>query len=188
MSRNDPAHRAPLVLSVNGHSPRIAESAFVAPGALVAGDVSIGERASIWFGSVVRSESERVEIGADSNLQDLTVVHADPSFPTLIGERVTVGHRAVLHGCIIEDDALIGMGAVVLNGARVGRGAVVAAGAVVTEGSEVPEMTVAVGVPAKPKDLPVPDVPRHNVASYKQLAEWYGRALEGGSDQEARGP
>ncbi len=156
----------------------VADSAFVAPGATVAGDVTVGERTSIWFGCVVRSERERVEIGAETNLQDLVVVHTDPGFPTLVGDRVTVGHRAVLHGCTVEDDALIGMGAVILNGARIGRGAVVAAGAVVTEGTEVPEMTVVAGVPAKPRDLPVPDVPRHNVASYLELAEMYRDATE----------
>jgi carbonic anhydrase/acetyltransferase-like protein (isoleucine patch superfamily) len=122
---------------------------------------------------VLRSEREPAEIGADTNIQDLTVVHTDPGHPISIGARVTVGHRAVLHGCTVEDDVLIGMGAVVMNGAVIGRGAVVAAGAVVTQGTLVPRMTMAMGVPARVTDLPVPDIPRSNVRSYQELADFY---------------
>lgn len=161
------------VLSVNGHRPRIAEGAFLAQTAVVAGDVELAGGVSVWFGTVIRSEHERVTIGANSNLQDLTVVHTDPEAPVVVGERVTVGHRCVLHGCTLEDDVLVGMGAVVMNGAHVGRGALVAAGAVVTEGTVVPEMSLAVGVPAKVIDRPVPEVPRHNVAGYLDLAARY---------------
>ena len=166
----------PTILTVNGRRPSIDDDAFLASDAVVAGDVHLAAGVSVWFGTVVRSERETVRIGAQTNLQDQTVVHADPGFPVEIGERVTVGHRAVLHGCVVDDDVLIGMGAVVLNGARIGRGAVIGAGAVVTEGTEVPPMTLAVGIPAKPLDRPVPEVPRHNVASYVELAELYGRA------------
>jgi carbonic anhydrase/acetyltransferase-like protein (isoleucine patch superfamily) len=116
-------------------------------------------------------------VGEDTNLQDLTVAHTDEGVPTNIGARVTVGHRAILHGCTVEEDVLIGMGAIILNGARIGRGAVVAAGAVVREGMEVPAGTLAVGVPAKVLERPVPDVPRPNVANYLELARWYGEAL-----------
>jgi carbonic anhydrase/acetyltransferase-like protein (isoleucine patch superfamily) len=101
------------------------------------------------------------------------VVHTDPEFPVTIGDRVTVGHRAILHGCTVEDDALIGMGAVVLNGAVIGAGAIVGAGAVIREGMEVPPRTLAVGVPAKVLDREVPPPPRPNVASYLTLAERY---------------
>jgi carbonic anhydrase/acetyltransferase-like protein (isoleucine patch superfamily) len=162
-----------MILTVNGHRPSIADQAFIAEGATVAGDVTIADGVSIWFGCVVRSERSRVSIGRDSNLQDLTVVHTDEGHPAIIGERVTVGHRAILHGCTVEDDALIGMGAIVLNGAVVGAGAVVAAGAVVREGMRVPAMSLAVGVPAKVLDRPVPPVPRPNVASYLELAALY---------------
>jgi carbonic anhydrase/acetyltransferase-like protein (isoleucine patch superfamily) len=168
------------VLTVDGHRPSIAAGAFVADGAIVAGDVTIAEGASVWFGCVIRSERSTVTIGRDSNLQDLTVVHTDEGIPTVIGERVTVGHRALLHGCTVEDDALIGMGAIVLNGAVVGAGAVVAAGAVVREGAHIPPGSLAVGVPAKVVDRPVPPVPRANVAAYLELAELY-RAAGAGS-------
>jgi len=161
------------LITVNGLTPQVDPSAFVAAGAVVAGDVHIGARASIWFHCVVRSEVDRVTIGAESNIQDLSVIHTDPGSPVVIGERVTVGHRVVLHGCTVEDDALIGMGAVVLNGAVIGRGAVVAAGAVVTQGMQVPAMALVAGVPAKVLDRPVPDLPRPNVWAYLQLAQAY---------------
>jgi carbonic anhydrase/acetyltransferase-like protein (isoleucine patch superfamily) len=163
----------PIILSVNGRAPRVAARAFLAETAVLAGDVSVADGASVWFGCVLRSEREPAEIGADTNIQDLTVVHTDPGHPISIGARVTVGHRAVLHGCTVEDDVLIGMGAVVMNGAVIGRGAVVAAGAVVTQGTLVPRMTMAMGVPARVTDLPVPDIPRSNVRSYQELADFY---------------
>ena len=160
-------------ITVNGLTPQISATAFVAANAVVAGDVRLGERVSVWYGCVLRSEVDSLTIGAESNVQDLTVIHTDPGSPVVLGERVTVGHRVVLHGCTVEDDALIGMGAVVLNGAVVGRGAVIAAGAVVTAGTVVPEMTLYAGVPAKRLDRPVPDVPRINVEAYLLLAAAY---------------
>ena len=161
------------LITVNGLTPQVDPSAFVAEGVFLVGDVHLGARSSVWFGCVLRSEVERITIGQETNVQDLTVVHTDPGSPVVIGDRVTVGHRAVLHGCTVEDDALIGMGAVVLNGAVIGRGAVVAAGAVVPQGMQVPEMSLVVGIPAKVLDRPVPDVPRINVEAYLQLAEAY---------------
>lgn len=161
------------LITVNGLTPQVDPSAFLAEGVFLAGDVHLGARSSVWFGCVLRSEVERITIGEETNVQDLTVVHTDPGSPVVIGDRVTVGHRAVLHGCTVEDDALIGMGAVVLNGAVIGRGAVVAAGAVVPQGMQVPEMSLVVGIPAKVLDRPVPDVPRINVAAYLQLADAY---------------
>jgi carbonic anhydrase/acetyltransferase-like protein (isoleucine patch superfamily) len=168
----------PSLLTVNDLTPRIADSAYVAETAVVAGDVQLGERVSIWFGCVLRSEVDSICVGADSNIQDLTVVLTDPGSPVVLGERVTVGHRVVLHGCTVEDDALIGMGAVILNGAVIGRGAVVAAGAVVTAGTRVAPMSLVAGVPAKVLDRPVPEVPRINVEAYLRLAEAY-RAVPG---------
>jgi carbonic anhydrase/acetyltransferase-like protein (isoleucine patch superfamily) len=165
------------ILTVHGRQPQLAPGVFLAPTATVAGDVHLAPGVSVWFGCVLRSERATLTVGEDTNLQDLTVVHTDEGVPTTIGARVTVGHRAILHGCTVEDDVLIGMGAIVLNGARVGRGAVVAAGAVVREGMEVPAGTLAVGVPAKVLDRPVPDVPRSNVANYVELAHWYGEAV-----------
>lgn len=163
----------PRILTVNGRTPTVAGTAYIAPGATVAGDVTIGEQVSIWFGCVVRSERASLSIGAETNVQDLTVIHTDPDYAVRIGARVTIGHRVVLHGCVVEDDALIGMGAVVLNGATIGAGAVIAAGAVVAPGTTIPPMTLAMGVPAKVTERPVPDVPRSNVAGYRELADWY---------------
>jgi carbonic anhydrase/acetyltransferase-like protein (isoleucine patch superfamily) len=168
--------RVPTILSVDGRTPTIDEDAFLADTAVVAGDVQLAAGVSLWFGAVVRSERSSATVGRDTNLQDQTVVHTDEDFPVTIGERVTVGHRAVLHGCTVEDDALIGMGAIVLNGAVVGAGAIVAAGAVIREGMEVPPGSLAVGVPAKVLDRPVPAPPFPNVASYLALAEQYRKA------------
>lgn len=161
------------VLSVAGHTPHIAPTVFLATGSVVAGDVTLEDLVSVWFGTVVRAEREPIVVGAETNLQDGTIVHVDPGFPARIGRRVTVGHQVILHGCTVGDDALIGMGAIVLTGAVIGEGAVVGAGAVVTEGMEVPPRTVALGIPAKVRDIPVPDVPRRNVTSYLELADWY---------------
>ena len=164
------------LITVNSLTPQVDPSAFVADGVVLAGDVRLGPRSSVWFGCVIRSEVESVVVGEESNVQDLTVVHTDPGSPVVLGDRVTIGHRVVLHGCTVEDDALIGMGAVVMNGAVVGRGAVVAAGAVVPQGMQVPEMALVAGVPAKVLDRPVPDVPRINVAAYLMLADAYRNA------------
>jgi carbonic anhydrase/acetyltransferase-like protein (isoleucine patch superfamily) len=125
------------------------QSAWIAPGAIVLGDVVLGPESSIWYGCVLRGDNDRITVGAGSNIQDLTVIHVDAGYPCRIGRQVVVGHRAVLHGCTIEDGALIGMGAIVLNGAVVGAGAVVAAGALVPEGQVIPAGMVAMGSPAR---------------------------------------
>ena len=124
-------------------------SSFVAPGAVVLGDVSLGENSSVWYNSVVRGDMAAIRIGDNSNIQDLSVIHTDENMPCTVGSRVSVGHRAILHGCCVEDDCLVGMGAIVLNGARIGEWSVVGAGAVVTEHTDVPPGSVALGVPAK---------------------------------------
>ncbi len=131
--------------------PTVDPGAWVAQGAVLSGDVRLVRGASVWFGCVLRSDIQDapVVIGEDSNVQDGSVCHVDFSLPCRVGARVTVGHRAVLHGCTIGDDCLIGMGAVVLSGATVGAGSVIAAGAVVPEGAEVPAGVIAAGVPAK---------------------------------------
>ncbi|MEX1163685.1 MAG: gamma carbonic anhydrase family protein [Nitriliruptor sp.] len=165
----------PTVLTVAGFTPELA-GAYLADNATVAGNVQLASGVSIWFGTVLRAEHAPITVGADSNLQDNSVVHTDPTFACSIGERVTVGHRVVLHGCTVEDDVLIGMGAVVMNGAVIGEGAVVGAGAVVTEGTVVPPRTIAVGVPAKILEKDVPPVPRPNVAGYIHLADVYREA------------
>ena len=124
-------------------------TAFIAPSAIVLGDVTLGPRASVWYGAILRGDNAPIVIDEASNLQDGTVVHVDEGQPVHVGARVGVGHRVVIHGCTIEDECLIGMGSVLLNGARVGRGSVVAAGAVLPEGLVVPPGSVVMGVPAR---------------------------------------
>ncbi len=130
-------------------APRIDDAAFVAPTAVVVGAVTMGPQASIWYTAVARADSETIEIGERSNVQDGSTLHSDPGFPLVIGKGVTVGHRVILHGARIDDDVLVGMGAVVMNGAHVGSGSIIAAGAVVTQGTQVPPGSVVAGVPAK---------------------------------------
>jgi carbonic anhydrase/acetyltransferase-like protein (isoleucine patch superfamily) len=131
--------------------PIVEAGAWVAPGAVLVGKVVVRRGASVWYGCVLRSDMEGavVEIGEDANVQDGTVVHVDENMSCLVGARVTVGHGAVLHACVVEDDAMIAMGATVHSGARVGRGSIVAAGAVVPEGMDVPPGVIVAGVPAK---------------------------------------
>jgi carbonic anhydrase/acetyltransferase-like protein (isoleucine patch superfamily) len=124
-------------------------SVFIARGAIVLGDVELGKDVSVWYNAVIRGDTDKITIGAETNIQDLTMVHADPGVPCTVGNRVTVGHRAILHGCTIEDDCLIGMGAIVLNNVHVGRGSVVGAGAVLLEGTQVPPGSVVVGIPGR---------------------------------------
>jgi carbonic anhydrase/acetyltransferase-like protein (isoleucine patch superfamily) len=133
-------------------SPQIAQSAWVAPGAYVIGDVRLGEESSVWYGAVLRGDTEPIRIGARTNVQDGCVLHADPGYPTIVGEGCVVGHNAVVHGCEIEESCLVGMGATILNGAKIGDGSVVAAGAVVPEGREFPPRSLVIGVPAKRVD------------------------------------
>jgi gamma-carbonic anhydrase len=130
--------------------PRIAESAYIDGSAQVIGDVEIGERSSVWPNVTIRGDVNYIRIGSETSIQDNTVVHVDHMvYPCIVGNRVTVGHAAVLHGCEIGDDALIGIGAIVLNGAKIGAGAIIGAGALVTEGAEIPPNMVAMGSPAK---------------------------------------
>jgi len=132
-----------------GKSPVLPASAWVHPAATVLGDVTLGADVSVWPGAVIRGDRDAISIGAETNVQDGAVLHCDPGLPLRIGARVTIGHRAVVHGCTIEDGALIGIGAIVLNGAMVGAGALIAAGAVVGERQVIPPDSLVVGVPAK---------------------------------------
>ncbi|MGH9325469.1 MAG: gamma carbonic anhydrase family protein [Terriglobia bacterium] len=138
-----------MIQVYGGHAPRIAASAFVASSADVIGDVRIGENASVWFQSVLRGDIEPIRVGASSNIQDGSILHTDAGAPATIGEWVTVGHRAVIHGCAIEDHCLIGMGAIILSRARVGEGSIVAAGSVVPENTVIPPHSLYMGVPAR---------------------------------------
>ena len=128
---------------------KIDPTAFIHPTAVVLGDVTLGKRVSVWPTAVLRGDSDVIVIGDDSNVQDGTVVHADEGIPTHIGRRVAIGHRAIVHGATIDDDVLIGMGAILLNGSRVGTGSIIAAGAVLTEGKRIPENSLVIGVPGR---------------------------------------
>ena len=132
-------------------TPEIKETSFVAPNASLIGRVKIGENSSVWFNTVLRGDMETITIGNESNIQDLSMGHADPGFPLVLGNRVTIGHHCVLHGCKIGDDCLIGMGAIIMNGVRIGRGSIIGAGAVLLEGMEIPEFSMVIGSPAKIK-------------------------------------
>ncbi|MEU6477115.1 gamma carbonic anhydrase family protein [Streptomyces sp. NPDC047017] len=138
-----------LITGIGGRVPQVDGEAFVAPTATVIGDVALGAGASVWYGAVLRGDVERIAVGADSNVQDNCTLHADPGFPVRVGERVSVGHNAVVHGATVEDDCLIGMGATVLNGAVIGAGSLVAAQALVPQGMRVPPGSLVAGVPAK---------------------------------------
>lgn len=139
----------PVIRALDQHTPDVDPSAWVAPGAIVVGQVEIGVDASIWYGCVVRADREAIRIGDRVNVQDLSCLHSDPGEPTVLEADVTIGHRAVVHGAHVGAGALIGIGAVVLGGARVGEGALVAAGAVVRPGDDIPAGHLAAGIPAK---------------------------------------
>ena len=155
-----------------GVMPRIAESAYIDASAQVVGDVAIGERSSIWLNVSIRGDVNYIRVGDETSIQDNTVLHVDAGlYPCVVGNRVTVGHRVVLHGCEVADEVLIGIGAVVLNGAKIGKGAVVGAGALVPEGMEVPANTLVMGVPAKARR----EVTREEQERFRRNCENYVR-------------
>lgn len=135
--------------TLNGKTPQIHPSTYIAPGAHVIGNVELQEDTSVWFNAVLRGDNDKITIGKGSNIQDGVVVHLDEGYPVNVGENVIVGHNVTLHGCTVEDGALIGMGATILNGAVIGKGALVAAGALVPEGKVIEPGTLVAGVPAK---------------------------------------
>ena len=137
------------VYEVDGKTPQVDSTAWIADSAQVMGHVTLGPDASVWFGCVLRGDTESMTIGKGSNIQDLTVMHADHGLPLTIGKHVTVGHKVMLHGCTIGDESLIGIGAIVLNGARIGKNCLVGAGSLVTEGKEFPDGSMIMGTPAK---------------------------------------
>jgi len=151
---------------------------FRAENATVIGDVAIGRQVGIWFGAVIRADKDRIVIGDRSNVQDNCVVHTSRGFPVIIGNDVSVGHGAILHGCTLGDQVLVGMGSIVLNGAKVGKGTLIGAGAVVTEGMDVPEGSVVVGIPGKVIKQTTLAQKEHilkNAESYVELAGEYAR-------------
>lgn len=139
------------IYELDGNAPELdnEESIWIAPDASVIGKVRLGKGAGIWFGAVLRGDNEFITIGAGSNVQEHSMLHTDPGYPLTVGEGCTIGHRAILHGCTVGDNSLIGMGAIILNGARIGANSLVGAGALVTEGKEFPDNSLIIGSPAK---------------------------------------
>jgi carbonic anhydrase/acetyltransferase-like protein (isoleucine patch superfamily) len=174
-----------LVSAVAGRKPELDPDAFTAPTSVVLGDVRMAAGSSVWYHAVLRGDSETIKIGAGSNVQDNSTVHADPGFPAAIGDRVTVGHNAVLHGCVIEDEVLVGMGSTVLNGAHIGTGSLIAANALVPQGMRVPPGSLVAGVPAKVRrELTAEEQERirRTAAHYVEMARTHRAAFENGGD------
>lgn len=172
-----------MIYPFDGVYPEIDESVFIAPGAVVVGRVEIGPHASIWYHTVVRGDVDVVRIGAYTNIQDGSILHEHAGFPLYVGERVTVGHRVLLHGCTVEDGAFIGMGATVLNGARIGAGSVVGAASLVLQGQEIPPGMLALGAPAKvirPLREGELETFQGAVGRYLKMAEMHGKILKEG--------
>jgi carbonic anhydrase/acetyltransferase-like protein (isoleucine patch superfamily) len=162
------------IYELDGKSPRLGAGAWVADNATVIGDVILGDNASVWFGAVIRGDTDTITIGRNTNIQDASVLHADEGVPLTLGDNVTVGHQVMLHGCTIGDGTLIGIQAVVLNNAKIGRNCIVGAGAVVTEGKEFPDNSLIVGAPARV----VRQLDEAATAKLAYLAEHYvGNAL-----------
>lgn len=155
---------------------------FIASTASVMGDVTLGEESSVWYGTVLRADMAPIVIGAQSNIQDGSIVHVDAGVPCTVGQRVAVGHRVILHGCTVEDDCLIAMGSVLLNGVRIGAGSVVAAGAVIPEGMQVPPRSLVMGVPGRIVRAVDPEL------SKRAAATWSHYVKEARAHREGRYP
>jgi len=169
-----------VIIRLQDWTPQVDPSCYVAPNATIIGQVTIGRGASIWFNTVVRGDMAPITIGEDTNVQDLSMVHVDYDTPTVIGKRVVVGHRAIIHGATVGDDCIIGMGAILLNRSRVGNNCIVAAGAVVREDFVVPDGSLAAGVPAVVKRPLTPEETeriRRNATDYSSRARLYRREL-----------
>ncbi|MBP2411697.1 carbonic anhydrase/acetyltransferase-like protein (isoleucine patch superfamily) [Arthrobacter stackebrandtii] len=169
------------LITFDGSTPTVHATAFLAHSAVIIGQAAIGAHSSAFYGVVVRGDTNSISVGEGSNLQDNVVLHADPGFPTRVGNGVSVGHGAVVHGCIVEDDCLIGMGATIMNGAVIGAGSLVAGGAVVLEGALIPPGSLVAGVPAKVRRTLTAEELEHvreNARNYVTLAGKH-KALQG---------
>ena len=170
------ARRMPGSMSIQFRGELIDPTAFIASSAIVLGDVTVAAEASLWFGAVARGDAEAIRIGRQSNVQDGAILHADPGLPCLLGDRVTLGHGAIVHGAVVGDDAMIGIRATVLNGAQIGSGSIVGAGAVVTERTVIPPNSLVLGIPGKVvRPTTAADWERiaHAAAHYVALAQRY---------------
>ena len=158
-----------MILDYKDNTPQLHESAFIAPNATVIGDVEIGERSSVWFGTVLRGDIAPIRIGSHTNIQDLSILHETPDMPLVIEDNVTVGHKVTLHSCTIRENALIGMDSTVLDGAVIGKNAFIGAGSLVTPGTEIPANTMAFGRPARV----VRDLTDEDLEEMKRINETY---------------
>jgi carbonic anhydrase/acetyltransferase-like protein (isoleucine patch superfamily) len=166
--------------ALDGHAPEMGQGAWAAPDAALIGKVRLGAGASVWFGAVLRGDNELIDIGAGSNIQDASVCHTDMGFPLTLGRDVTVGHRAMLHGCTIGDGSLVGMGATILNGAVIGRNCLIGACALVTEGKEIPAGSLVMGAPGRVvRSLTPEQIDRLTLTAqgYRKNAERYRAGL-----------
>lgn len=169
-----------MLIAYQNRAPNIHPSVFIAEGAMVIGDVTIGEKSSVWFNCVLRGDLDRIEVGARTNIQDGAVVHMDKNFPSIIGDDVTIGHGAIIHGCTIGDGAMISMGAIILTGAKIGARGIVGAGAVVREGQEIPAESLVVGIPARiRRDVTAEELERMRLGKddYVLRGQWMREAM-----------
>ena len=163
-----------MIKAFEGKRPKVAPGCFVAESAALVGDVTMGENASVWYGAAVRGDAGPIVIGRGANVQDCAVLHCDPGFPLTLGENVTVGHSAIVHGAVVEDHVLIGMHAILMNGCHIGEGSIIAAGALVKEGQRIPAGSLAVGAPARvlrPVSAEQRELILQSAAHYIALAE-----------------
>lgn len=180
-----------MITAFNGKKPRIGKNVFIAPTATIIGDVEIKDNSSVWYGAVLRGDTESIKVGRRTNIQENCTVHADPGKPVRIGDRVTVGHNAVVHGCTVEDDSLIGINAVVLNGARIRFGSIIGAGAVVKEGQVIGPCQLAIGIPAgidKNLGADIVEMHKRRAIRYATLAREHRRirvVQEAGHDNDS---
>lgn len=168
-----------MIYSLDGQEPHLEEGSFAAPDASIIGRVRLGKGASVWFQSVARGDNEWITIGENSNIQDLSMMHTDIGFPLTVGARVTVGHKVILHGCTISDEALVGMGSTIMNGAKVGKHSIIGAGSLIGEGKEIPDGVLAYGAPARViRDLTADEI-KLILTSAEHYAQNAARYLKG---------
>ena len=168
-----------MISSFEGKSPSISKSAYIAPGTIIVGDVSLGDQVSIWFQTVIRGDINKIEIGAQTNIQDGCLLHVTQTHPLIVGSRVTVGHGVILHGCNVADDSLIAMGAIILDGAVVERGCLVGAGALVPPGMVIPEDSLVLGSPARVVRTVRPEDKERIQKGWQNYVEYSNRFREG---------
>lgn len=170
-----------MLYSFEGDKPQIHEHAFVAESADLIGRIVAKEGSNIWYGAVLRGDIETITIGVNANVQDLSVLHTDKGFPLTIGDHCTIGHRAILHGCVLEEGVLVGMGATIMNGCHIGRGSIIGAGAVLTENQKIPPFSMVLGMPGKIKKELDPSSFDDRIAhamNYVERGQHYKKAVQ----------